>query len=82
MELIAGEVAELATGRGTRLTTELGAALAYLLSKHHRSRATRCDYGTRKYHSNIPNTLTRALDSMGEADAGKVAELTTGEGKL
>ena len=46
-----------------------------------RSQATRCDYRIRKCHSNIPNARTGALGSMGEADAGKVTELTTGEGK-
>jgi hypothetical protein len=81
MELTAGEGAELATGRGTGLTTELGGALTNLPSEHHRSQPTRCDYEIRKCHSNIPNALTGALGSMGEADAGKVAELTTEEGK-
>ena len=66
------EGAELATGRGTGLTTELGVALTNLPSEHHRSQAARCDYGIRKFHSSIPNTLTGALGSMGEADAGEV----------
>ena len=75
MELTAGWGAELATGRGTGMTTELGVALTNLPSEHHTSQATR------KYHNNTPNTLTGALGSVVEADAGKVVELTTGKGK-
>ena len=71
----------LTTGQGTGLTTELGVALTNLPSEHHRSQATRCNHRIRKCHGSIPNTLTGALGSMGEADAGKVAGLTTWEGE-
>ena len=71
----------LTTGGGTGLTAELGVALTNLPSEHHRSQATRCDHGIRKCHSNIPNTLTGALGSMGEAGAGKVTGLTAWEGE-